>query len=93
MLIAILAIVTIAIALGLYLGLTAKPLLDDLVDLRYHLIPKTWKAKPATPASTSRTGRVAVRQRAGSRSTATVERVRRLVPRRWPRATSRKPPR
>lgn len=34
MLIAILAIVTIAIALGLYLGLTAKPLLDDLVDLR-----------------------------------------------------------
>jgi hypothetical protein len=34
MLIAILAIVTIAVALGLYIGLTATPVLDDLVDLR-----------------------------------------------------------
>ncbi|TCN40230.1 hypothetical protein EV644_106158 [Kribbella orskensis] len=34
MLIAILAIVTIAVALALYAGLTATPVLDDLVDLR-----------------------------------------------------------
>jgi hypothetical protein len=34
MLLAILAIVTIAVALVLYVRLTAKPVLDDLVDLR-----------------------------------------------------------
>jgi hypothetical protein len=34
MLIAILAIVTIAVALALYAGLTAKPVQDDVVDLR-----------------------------------------------------------
>ena len=34
MLIAILAIVTIAVALALYIGLTATPIVDDLVDLR-----------------------------------------------------------
>ena len=33
MLIAILAVVTIAVALALHVGLTAAPVVDDLVDL------------------------------------------------------------